>query len=251
MYGSYRLYKMNLDGTGRTLIPIQTTGNITAPAVSPDGRRILYTLRDDIWVANADGSGETNLTNTTAFERTPAWSPDGHTIAFASNRGGTYDIYLMNPDGTGVMNLTQDAAGDDLSPAWSPDGQNLAFTSHRDGDAEIYTMDRSGGAATNITNDPAQDYDPAWAPDGARLVFGSTRGAGGNRLFLMQADGSALGELPIPGANTGGPNWGAKGYLVFQCVDTASDICLIRPDSTGLVNLTMDLSYEFDPAWSP
>ena len=79
---------------------------------------------------NADGSAETKLTNNTVDDVTPAWSPDGSTIAFASHRMGNWDIYLMNPDGSNERRLTRNPASD-RSPDWSPDGSRLAFESNR------------------------------------------------------------------------------------------------------------------------
>jgi TolB protein len=73
----------------------------------------------EIYVMNADGSGETNLTNNPGNESYPAWSPDGKLIAFVSDRDGKYEIYVMNPDGSGLTNLT-DNPEHDWAPDWSP-----------------------------------------------------------------------------------------------------------------------------------
>jgi TolB protein len=77
----------------------------------------------------ADGSGQTRLTRGNAFQSAPpAWSPDGRRIAFASERDGNAEIYVVNADGTGQRNLTRDP-GYEGDPAWSPDGRKIAFTS--------------------------------------------------------------------------------------------------------------------------
>ena len=68
---------------------------------------------------NADGSGQTHLTNNPADDYRPAWSPDGSKIAFESDRGANDEIYVMNADGTGETNVTNNPAGD-YWPAWSP-----------------------------------------------------------------------------------------------------------------------------------
>ena len=83
---------------------------------------------------NADGTGQTNLTNNVAVDSWPAWSPDGTKIAFTSQRDGNGEIYAMNADGTGQIRLTNNAT-EDAQPAWSPDGSKIAFTTFRDGNA--------------------------------------------------------------------------------------------------------------------
>jgi TolB protein len=84
-----------------------------APVWSPDGRKILFEHRHDIWVMNADGSGRRNLTLSVsqpfAIDEGPVWSPDGRKILFVSNRGdgNWFEVYVMNADGTGKRKLTQ------------------------------------------------------------------------------------------------------------------------------------------------
>ncbi len=89
---------------------------------------------------NADGTDQMRLTTNAAADRSPAWSPDGTKIAFASKRTGNGDIYVMNADGTGQRRLTTNAAAD-RSPDWSPDGTKIAFASKRTGNGDIYVMD--------------------------------------------------------------------------------------------------------------
>ncbi len=107
--------------TGTRLMDIPT--NDSDAAWSPDGRRIAFVSDRDglgeIYVMNADGSGQTNLTNNPADDLDPAWSPDGKRITFASERDGDYEIYVMNADGSGQTRLTDNPAHD-AGSHWSP-----------------------------------------------------------------------------------------------------------------------------------
>src|SRR3989442_1750383 len=92
--------------------------------------RIAFTSNRDanheVYVMNADGSHQTNLTNNAVLDEQPAWSPDGTKIAFRTDRDGNSEVYVMNADGSHPVNLTKNAANDQ-DPAWSPDGTKIAF----------------------------------------------------------------------------------------------------------------------------
>ena len=88
----------------------------------------------------SDGTEIRQLTDNPAGDWYPTWSPDGESLAFASNRNGNWDIFVMRSDGTEVDQLTDDQ-GADLEPVWSPDGARLAFASNRGGFFEVLLMD--------------------------------------------------------------------------------------------------------------
>ena len=92
----------------------------------------------------------------------PAVGPDG-TIAFVSDRSGNLDIWLFDPTGLTLTQLTTHQTADS-HPAWSPDGTEVAFTSARDGDLDIYVIDRDTGSARQVTDHPAADVRPTWSP---------------------------------------------------------------------------------------
>lgn len=143
-------------------------------AWSPDGTKMAFTanrrhdeqrtsLNSEILVMSAEGSHVTKLTNHSANDLSPAWSPDGTMIAFGSDREGNSDIYMMDPDGANTRRLTTAEAWDGM-PVWSPDGTRIACVSYRDGNWEIYAMNADGSDQHNLTNHPASDEYPAWSP---------------------------------------------------------------------------------------
>lgn len=114
------------------------------------------------------------LTNNSAQDMQPSWSPDGERIAFASNRDGKTEIYVMDTDGSNVLRLTNNEASDGF-PRWSPDSRKILFLSDRDGNPEIYVMDADGSNQTRLTKNSADERSPSWSPDGNRIAFASNR----------------------------------------------------------------------------
>lgn len=84
--------------------------------------------------------GEVTLTNNHAKDEYPSWSPDGKMIAFDSERDGNPEIYVMNADGSGQTNISNNPGARDSNPVWSPDGKKIAFSSERDGNYDIYVI---------------------------------------------------------------------------------------------------------------
>jgi len=155
-----------------------TPGSLVAegdPDWSPDGLQLVYCatggldqagqLQSDLVRMDADGQERRQLTRELSRDVEPAWSPDGTKIAFASDRDGhQYDIFLMNLDGTGVVNVTAAPGSNERAPAWGPGGKTLAFVSDRGGLAEIYVMDQVGGPARRLLPGYGPASAPAWWP---------------------------------------------------------------------------------------
>ncbi len=149
------------------------------PDVSPDGRRIAFTINGASTthlaiadIADIEGTYEVAY-RSPQFNQvyTPKWSPDGRTIAFSAWREGGYrDILLLDVASGDVTELTHDRAVD-IGPAWSPDGRYLYFSSDRTGVQNVYAHERSSGTLYQVTNVIAGAYSPTISPDGRRLAY--------------------------------------------------------------------------------
>ncbi len=183
--GNLDIYSMKIDGTDVRRLTSNAAGD-TQPSVSPDGKKIAFASNCrlgyfpeapndlvgifDIYTMNIDGSGVTRLTTGLGHHVYPDWSPDGTKIAYSStviraNEDFDDEIFVMNADGSGQVNLTKDPSSDDAQPAWSPDGTKIAFGADTGaGDADIYVMAATGGARTAIGATATDETSPDWQP---------------------------------------------------------------------------------------
>jgi len=236
---------------------------------SPDTSKIVFQsdrispttglARFQIYVMNADWSNVSQLTfNDTARDSTgaiidtsgsgqPAWSPNGTHIAFTSNREGNFEIYVMDPNGANIVNLTRDSAPDQ-QPAWSPDGSKIAFATDRDGNAEIYVMNADGSGLVNLTNNSAIDLLPAWSPDGTKIAFQSDRSTN-FAVWVMNADGSNPVRLTSPSPVSGAPSWSPDGTRIAY--EQGGDIWVMNVDGSNKIRITSGFWADGFPHWRP
>jgi TolB protein len=171
-------------------------GWATFPSWSPDGDVIVYSCgrpsyeQSDLCLLSPSGEFLGLLGDQSpSLEIEASWSPDGRTVAFASNRSGDSDVYLIGVDSGRATRLTDDPVND-ADPAWSPDGSQIAFTSHRNDVPYICVMTRDGSDAACVT----QGIQPSWSPDGARLTFYRDTPEG-TRIFIADSDGTGVRQL--------------------------------------------------------
>jgi eukaryotic-like serine/threonine-protein kinase len=162
------------------------------PQFSPDGTRIAFESNrsgeaEEIWIANADGSGAVQMTNRLGrFQGTPRWSPDGRWIAFDSQgQDGRWDIYVMDASGGRARRITFEPS-DEVIPSWSRDGKWIYFASNRTGRYEVWRVPFFGGLAEQVTT------------NGGHTAYES---ADGKTLFYIKDDSSPLFSRAL----TGGP----------------------------------------------
>lgn len=126
-----------------------------------------------------------------ATQLNPAWSPDGKSLVFASDRGGNYDLFLQSLDGAEPVRLT-DSPADELEPAWSPDGGLVAYRS-QEGKGGIFVKSPSGGDARRVG---PLGFEPRWSPEGMRLLYLSSVSDRPNpRIFVVSRDGGTPTEF--------------------------------------------------------
>jgi len=143
-------------------------------------------------VADADGENPHVVMQSNEPLMSPAWSPDGQSLAYVSFENRMPSVYVQMLK-SGERRRVSAQAGVNQAPAWSPDGKKLALTlSTRDGNLDIYVLDLTTQALTRITDDPGIDTEPQWAKDGQSLYFTSDR-AGGPQIYRV---GTQVGDKP-------------------------------------------------------
>jgi Tol biopolymer transport system component len=226
------------------------------------------------WVADKDLSDRAKLTSGSADSGWAVWKPGGAKLAFDSNRAdpdptdtrAINDIFKMNPDGTGVVKLT-DSKAFNSGAGWSPDGRRIAFESNRadrPGRFEIHVMDSDGTNVRRVTTLPAYaifDLAPRFSPDGRRIVF--TRYVVDNAvsaLFTVRVDGGGLKRLTPWINGAGDADYSPDGKkLVFEAFSLTENhrcygnIYTVDSDGQHLTNITDNRCKEgsSDPVWSP
>jgi Tol biopolymer transport system component len=266
------IWVMNANGSGRRRITHSGRGTDFDPDFSPDGRRIVFRTSRGRYAPDQYGIGLEGIfvvNIRTRRERQiqprtgglfPAWSPDGSKIAFSglARTGGPLDtIHLMNPDGSGVVDIGPPGE----CATWSPDSSKLMYCSHPgDGNWAVWVISADGSNRRQLTHPtlipPAGahgDYPGAWSPDGTQIVY-SSEVNGDRELFLMNADGSDQNRLTHFRGSDGAEAWLPDGRIVFAHFHGDEPLphwFLIRADGSDLHSLPQ-LSGAGDPIdWLP
>jgi TolB protein len=203
---------------GIAVVPMPAFAMPTPPISAVPAGRIVFasnrTANEQSDIFSSDIAGETvvNLTFDSAPDSSPAWSPNGTQIAFASQRTQNWDVYLMQADGSNPRRLTSDPAYDS-DPAWSPDGTQIAFTSSRNGNLDLFVLTLADQTIQQLTDDPAADYGPDWSPDGTTIAFTTWRDQQ-QEIYLLDMMAETVGLPPA-------------------------------------INLSRDPAPDYDPSWSP
>jgi len=172
-------------------------------------------------------------------------------IAFKSDRTGNEEIFVMNSDGNGQANVSNNPAYEG-EPAWSPDHTRVAFATDRDGNQEIYVMNADGSGQARLTNNAAIDAHPAWSPDGRKIAFRSNRD-GNYEIYVMNANGSGQTRLTSNPANDAYAAWSPDGgKIAFRSNrDGNYEIYVMNADGSNQTNLSKNGADDAYPEWSP
>jgi Tol biopolymer transport system component len=243
-----------LDLVSGSRVQLTHGGNNTSPVWSPDNSKLAFVAKIgdflQVFVMNADGSGEQQLTDTDADNWAPSWLEPTR-IVYASNRDGNAEIYIMKLDGSKQINLTNNSALDD-SPVCSPDGKIISFRSRRDSNYEIYSMNTDGSNPFNLTRNKADDENPVWSHNGKRIAFVSKRN-GSEDIYLMDFNGSKLTRLTSNPAADCWPSWSPDDseivYASFR--DTNWELFKTNITNGNQAYLTQTPIDEFEPFCAP
>ena len=206
------IWVMKANGGSPVGLPAPAGTSNFRPVWSPDGTRIAFSrsnggMTGAIWIMNADGSNQKQLTAGTALDDFPAWSPHGHAIAFFSTRDGGGDIYVIQVGGqdpADVRRLTTGASG--RAPSWAP-GRTIVFSGPGTGGTggQIWEIGSDGSGRHQLTATTGEDRFPAWGR-GHLLAFshsaspGCSNGPCGYQIWVKQGSHVAKQVTFTPGA---------------------------------------------------
>lgn len=256
------VYVVDADGGGLRRLT-RTRAADAAPSWSPDGRTIAFVRNgflksrrvgggrkaNGTYLMNADGSRARRLTRLAGagFE-SPAWSPDGRTLAISAGVG---EIWLINRDGSGQRLL---AKGEFTWPSWSPDGRKLAFVTMPGGYDSIYVINADGSGLRRLTRHAYTESGFAWTPDGRRIVYARERSGGVSSIAVEGSGDRLLTRNPMRRDLTpGGFAWSPNGRSIAYASELSGhgDIYVMRANGAGQQQLTAGPEIDGDPDWSP
>jgi Tol biopolymer transport system component len=244
----------------------------TQAAFPGQNGKIAYSRGSDIWAMNADGSAQTNVTNTSGSgEGAAAWSPDGSKIAFIRPDS----VWSMNADGTAQTNLTASyvppcPSCEVVAPTgvdWSPDGIRLAFTNDNracdDSIAAVAAVDADGTDVMPITCGGAVDNriwsSPSWSSDGKLIAFTGPHIADDSEIWTVGPDGSGLATVAADPSEREryGVDWSPDASkLVFMDIERFVPaphlrMYTVNRNGTGITEIPGTVDVTDWPAWSP
>jgi Tol biopolymer transport system component len=198
----------------------------------------------------------TNKTAAPSSSAPQAAAEPASKIAFISNRTGTYNVYVVNADGSGLRQLTRFKSGELARPALSPDGKSVVFDRAKTarGDSDLWIVGSDGRGLRDLTPGPHDDTSPNWSPDGTKVIFASDRG-GAYDIFVMNANGTGMLQLSDRGRGDAEPAFSrdSKRVAFVECDHSFAHCQLwaMNANGKGARRLTRTPVADERPSWSP
>ena len=234
-------------------------GDLIAPVGGEPGD---LSIHSQVFTIRPNGSGLKQLTHVAADQGagSPDWSPDGQKIVYESNESGAFHIWVMNADGSGQTQLTNQSGFEDFQPSWSPDGNRILFSHCAEpfgpgliADCDIDVTNADGTqVSTILSSGHWSNVHASYSPDGKRITFGSDRGGLQSAVWIMNEDGGQLKRLTAPRLRAFWPDWAPGGHRILfsdNCCLPHSNLWTVRPDGSGLTQLT-HVAQRFDAAFA-
>ena len=212
--------------------------------------------KKEIYIMDFDGSNVKQVTRHRSISFAPAWSPDGTRIAYSlfnrhADNVRNIDLYEFDFLSSSIR-LLSNKKGINSGAAYSPDGKTLAVTLSHSGNPQIHALDLKTGATRPLTQSFGFDVDPSWSPDGNHLSFVSSR-AGVPMVYSMNSDGSHVTRLTYAGRYNATPSWSPQDKKIAFAgwIDRSFDIFIMNPDGSHIERLTKNQGNNEDPFFSP
>ncbi|KGK97714.1 hypothetical protein LI82_08005 [Methanococcoides methylutens] len=226
--------------------------NQRSPAWSPDGQLITYSSEQAIWIMNADGSDQTRIYDTIAWEGEPSFSSDGKFIYYATEHVQPFSSKFVSirvvelADKSNTSQITENA--DKREPVMSPDGTKIAYLSKTAGNYDIWTMNPDGSENRQITDSSSNEGAPSWSPEGDMLVY-SLEG----KIWTVDPDNRVPKLLRNDNFVNTNPVFNPDGTKIAFVSDRSgnSDIWVMNSNGVGIEQVTFENSTQEHPAWSP